>query len=400
MALPTLRGLDLRGQRVFLRADLNAPIKDGKVTDDTRLSATLPTLKLLLDGGARVVLASHLGRPKGKPEPKYSLAPVAARLSEILGAPVPLAHDCIGREVEAQVASLAPGKCLLLENLRFHAGEEKNEPTFVAALAKLADAYVNDAFGTMHRAHASTAGMVPLVHCAAAGLLVQKEIESLGRLLSGDLDRPFVTILGGAKVSDKVQVIERLLERVNALLVGGAMAYTFLKAQGVPVGKSLVEEDKLDFARGVLEHAAQKRIAIHLPSDHVAAAGIEDAASAEVVGRDGIPADKLGVDIGPATASAYAGVIAGAKSVFWNGPMGVFETAAFAKGTYAVAEAVATAKAFTVAGGGDSVAALERGGYTSRLSHVSTGGGASLEFLSGIKLPGIAALEARGEGKV
>ncbi len=398
MALPTLRGLDVRGQRVFLRADLNAPIKDGKVTDDTRLTATLPTLRWLLDGGARVVLASHLGRPKGKPEPKYSLAPVAARLSEILGTPIPLAADCIGPEVEAQVAALAPGKCLLLENLRFHAGEEKNEAGFVAALAKLADAYVNDAFGTMHRAHASTAGMVPLVKSAAAGFLVQKEIESLGRLLSGEIDRPFVTILGGAKVSDKVQVIEKLLERVNALLVGGAMAYTFLKAQGVPVGKSLVEEDKLDFARGVLDHARQKSITIHLPSDHVAAAGIEDAASAVVVARDGIPVDKLGVDIRPATAAEYARVISGAKSVFWNGPMGVFETAAFAKGTYSVAEAVATAQAFTVAGGGDSVAALERGGYTSRLSHVSTGGGASLEFLSGIKLPGIAALEARAAG--
>ncbi len=396
MALPTLRGLDLRGQRVFLRADLNAPIKDGKVTNDARLEATLPTLKLLLDGGARVVLASHLGRPKGKPEPKYSLAPVAARLSELLGTAVPLAKDCIGPEVEAAVNALAPGKCLLLENLRFHAGEEKNDPAFVAALAKLADAYVNDAFGTMHRAHASTAGMVPLVKVAAAGLLVQKEIESLGKLLGGDLERPFVTILGGAKVSDKVLVIEKLLERVDALLVGGAMAYTFLRAQGVNVGKSLVEEDKLDFARGVLEHAKQKGIAIHLPSDHVAAGSIDDAAGAAVVGGDGIPADKLGVDIGPATVAEYAKVVAGAKSVFWNGPMGVFETDAFSKGTFAVAEAVASAKAFTVAGGGDSVAALERGGYASRLSHVSTGGGASLEFLSGIKLPGIAALENRG----
>lgn len=396
MALPTLEGLDLRGQRVFLRADLNAPIKDGKVTNDARLEATLPTLKRLLDGGARVVLASHLGRPKGKPEPKYSLAPVAARLSELLGTAVPLAKDCIGPEVEAAVNALAPGKCLLLENLRFHAGEEKNDPAFVSALANLADAYVNDAFGTMHRAHASTAGMVPLVKVAAAGLLVQKEIESLGKLLGGDLDRPFVTILGGAKVSDKVQVIEKLLERVNALLVGGAMAYTFLKAQGVNVGKSLVEEDKLDFARGVLEHASQKGIAIHLPSDHVAAGAIDDAAGAVVVGRDGIPADKLGVDIGPKTVAEYAAVVAGAKSVFWNGPMGVFETDAFSKGTFAVAEAVASVKAFTVAGGGDSVAALERGGYASRLSHVSTGGGASLEFLSGIKLPGIAALESRG----
>lgn len=396
MALPTLTGLDLRGQRVFLRADLNAPIKDGKVTNDARLEATLPTLKLLLDGGARVVLASHLGRPKGKPEPKYSLAPVAARLGELLGTPVPLAKDCIGPEVEAQVNALAPGKCLLLENLRFHAGEEKNDPAFVAALAKLADAYVNDAFGTMHRAHASTAGMVPLVKVAAAGLLVQKEIESLGKLLGGDLDRPFVTILGGAKVSDKVQVIEKLLERVDALLVGGAMAYTFLRAQGVNVGKSLVEEDKLEFARGVLEHAKQKGIAIHLPSDHVAAGAIDDAAGAVVVGRDGIPADKLGVDIGPATVADYAKVVAGAKSVFWNGPMGVFETDAFSKGTFAVAEAVASVHAFTVAGGGDSVAALERGGYAARLSHVSTGGGASLEFLSGIKLPGIAALEKRG----
>ncbi|MBK7976665.1 MAG: phosphoglycerate kinase [Deltaproteobacteria bacterium] len=396
MALPTLHGLDLRGQRVFLRADLNAPIKDGKVTNDARLEATLPTLKLLLAGGARVVLASHLGRPKGKAEPKYSLAPVAARLGELLGTPVPLAKDCIGPEVEAAVNALAPGKCLLLENLRFHAGEEKNDPAFVAALAKLADAYVNDAFGTMHRAHASTAGMVPLVKVAAAGLLVQKEIESLGKLLAGDLDRPFVTILGGAKVSDKVQVIEKLLERVDALLVGGAMAYTFLEAQGVAVGKSLVEEDKLEFARGVLEHAKQKGITIHLPSDHVAASAIDDAASAVTVGRDGIPADKLGVDIGPKTVAEYAKVIAGAKSVFWNGPMGVFETDAFSKGTYAVAEAVASATAFTVAGGGDSVAALERGGYASRLSHVSTGGGASLEFLSGIKLPGIAALESRG----
>ncbi len=399
MTLPTLAGLDVRGKRVFLRADLNAPIKSGKVTDDTRLAATLPTLRRLLEGGGRVALASHLGRPKGKADPKYTLAPVAARLSELLGKPVPLAPDCVGAEVEARVAALAPGTCLLLENLRFHAGEEKNDPAFAQALAKLCDLYVNDAFGTMHRAHASTAGMVPLAGAAAAGLLVEKEIQALGKLLRGALDRPFVTILGGAKVSDKVQVIEKLLERVDALLVGGAMAYTFLRAQGVAVGKSLVEEDKLDFARGVLEHAKRAGIGIHLPSDHVAAYAIDDPSSAEIVGRADIPADKLGVDIGPATVAEFGRVIQGAKSVFWNGPMGVFETDAFAKGTFAVAEAVASAKAFTVAGGGDSVAALERGGFTSRLSHVSTGGGASLEFLSGIELPGIAALENRSGGK-
>ena len=388
----SLKGLDVGGKRVFVRADFNVPVKDGAVGDDTRIEATLPTLRWLLEHNARVVLASHLGRPKGQPKAELSLAPVAKVLSEKLGRPVTLAPDCVGEATEKLVNGLQPGQVVLLENLRFHAAEEKNDPAFSAQLARLADVYVNDAFGAAHRAHASTAGMVPLVAQRGAGLLLAREVESLSQLLEKPA-QPFVAILGGAKVSDKIGVIEHLLGTVQVFAIGGAMAYTFLRAQGKPVGRSRIEEDKIDLARETLARAEQAKVRVLLPVDHLAADKPEAGAATKIVSADAFPDDLLGVDIGPETAKRYAAEIASARTVLWNGPMGIFEIDAFSKGTMAIADALAASKAITVVGGGDSVAALARSGKTDTVTHVSTGGGASLEFLEGRELPGVKALE-------
>jgi phosphoglycerate kinase len=380
------------GQRVFVRADLNVPTKDGKVGDDTRIRATLPTLRKLVAEHARVVVASHLGRPKGKVDPEYTLAPVAQRLGELLGQPVAFAPECVGPETESAVANLAEASVLVLENLRFHAEEEANDPAFAAALAKLADVYVNDAFGTAHRAHASTVGMVRLVKQVGAGDLLRAELEHLRSVL--DAKRPFLCLLGGAKVSDKLAVLEAMVKRANVVCVGGAMAYTFLAAQGKPVGTSLVETDRIDDAKRVLAAAKAAKHKLLLPTDHVVAQKLEAGAPSRTVSE--IPAGWMGLDIGPATAQAYAAECARAKTIFWNGPMGVFEIDAFAKGTEAVARAVADSAAVSVVGGGDSLAAVNRVGVADRITHCSTGGGASLEFVEGRTLPGVAALEAAG----
>lgn len=386
--------LDLAGKRTFIRVDYNVPLdKSGdvrRITDDSRIRGSLPTVRYAIEKGARVILASHLGRPKGKVEPTMSLAPAAERLSELLQQDVTLAPDCVGTDVTQAVAALGTGEVLLLENLRFHAEEEKNDPHFVSQLASLADVYVNDAFGTAHRAHASTAGIAGVVTEKAAGFLLRDEIKHLGALLES-AERPFVAILGGAKVSDKITVIENLLPRCDAMLIGGAMAYTFLKAQGVAVGNSLVEEDKLDMAAKALADAKAKGIPILLPSDHVVAERPDAEAAAEVSGLE-IKDGWLGVDIGPESRTRYTEKIASAKTVLWNGPMGIFEIDAFAGGTLAIAEAMAANDGTTVVGGGDSVAAVGRAGVADKITHISTGGGASLEFLEGKTLPGIAAL--------
>lgn len=387
--------LDLAGKRTFIRVDYNVPLdKSGdvrRITDDSRIRGSLPTVRYALEQGARVILASHLGRPKGKVEPTMSLAPAAERLAELLGQDVRLAPDCVGTDVTQAVAALGNGEVLLLENLRFHAEEEKNDSQFVSELASLTDAYVNDAFGTAHRAHASTAGIAGVVSEKAAGFLLRDEIKHLGALLA-DTEHPFVAILGGAKVSDKITVIENLLPRCDAMLIGGAMAYTFLKAQGIAVGNSLVEEDKLDMAAKALADAKAKGIPILLPSDHVVAERPDADAAAEVSGLE-IKDGWLGVDIGPESRKRYAEQIASAKTVLWNGPMGIFEIDGFAGGTLAIADAMAANGGTTVVGGGDSVAAVGRAGVADRITHISTGGGASLEFLEGKTLPGIAALD-------
>lgn len=399
-ALKTVDQVDVRGKRVFVRVDFNVPLEPAgggrlAVADDTRIREALPTLRQVVERGGRLVVASHLGRPKGKRDPKQSLGPAVARLAELLGRPVPLLPDSVGPEVEARVGALGPGEALALENLRFHAGEEKNDPEYAAALARLADVYVNDAFGAAHRAHASTAGMVPLVPVRAAGLLMKKELDYLGRALA-EPGRPFVAILGGAKVSDKIGVLERLVPLVDALLVGGAMAYTFLKAQGVDVGRSLVEEGQLELARRLMSGAKARGVTFGLPEDHVIVERLDASSATRTTDGQAIPGGWIGVDIGPKTVGRFTREIRRAKTVVWNGPMGIFETEGFAKGTFAVARAVADAGdsgATTIVGGGDSVAAVRQAGVADRISHVSTGGGASLELLEGKRLPGVAALE-------
>jgi len=383
----SIRDLDLQGKRVFLRVDFNVPLAAGgrEITSDKRIRASIPTIQYALERGAGLVLASHLGRPGGKADPQMSLGPVANRLETLLGRPVRMAPDCVGPEVEAMKP--APGEVLLLENLRFHPGEEKNDPEFSRQLAALCDVYVNDAFGSAHRAHASTAGMIGHLPQAAAGLLMEKELEYLTRVTRNPA-RPAVAILGGAKVSDKIEVIDNLLWIIDRLLIGGAMAYSFLAARGEPAGKSLVERDKVDDARRMLAAAGDK---ILLPVDHVVAAEIRAGAAHEVVST--IPPGMMGLDIGPKTVELYSGVIARARTIIWNGPMGVFETPPFERGTVELARAVAASAATSVVGGGDSEKAIQAAGVASKISHISTGGGAALEFLAGLELPGVAALK-------
>ena len=380
--LPSVGDLELGGKRVFIRADLNVPLRAGEVADASRITASLETLEFVRARGGRVVLASHLGRPKAAPEAKYSLAPVARQMG------LDLAPDCVGAEVEARVAKLRDGEAILLENLRFHPGEEKNDPAFVAELAKLCDVYVNDAFGTAHRAHASTEGLAHVCREAAAGFLLLREIEALSRVRDQPA-HPYVCILGGAKVSDKLKVLEQLALRADAIAIGGAMAYTFLLARGEPVGRSLVEPAQVETAKRLLAGKTQ----ILLPIDHVVAAGTDDAAGAHTV--DTIPDGAMALDIGPRSRGAIERLVGGAKTVFWNGPLGLFEKPPFDAGTRAVAEMLARSSAYTVVGGGDSLAAVQAAGVGARISHLSTGGGASLEFLEGHALPGVEALRSR-----
>jgi phosphoglycerate kinase len=395
----TLRDLDIEGRRVLVRVDYNVPLDDeGQVTDDTRLVATLPTLRYLFEKGASVVLMSHLGRPKGGPDQRWSLLPVAQRLSRLLRQSVPLAPDCVGEAVEAQAHGLKAGQVVLLENLRFHPGEEANDPAFAGALARLGDLYVNDAFGTAHRAHASTVGVPERLRPAAAGFLMQKELEYLGRALV-DPARPFAAVLGGAKISTKMPVLEHLVGRCDRVLVGGAMMFTFLRAQGHGTGQSLVEDAFVPVARAFLERAKAADVDVVLPVDARWSSSLEGDQPVTVHPAPALPARGYGVDIGPETESLFLGVLADCRTVVWNGPMGIFEKAPFAHGTLAVARALAALTrerdAITVVGGGDSAAALEQTGLADRVSHVSTGGGATLEFLEGKVLPGVAALSPR-----
>ncbi|MFZ4984141.1 MAG: phosphoglycerate kinase [Blastocatellia bacterium] len=395
MAKLSIRDLDLSGKKVFIRVDFNVPIEDGRVTDDTRITSAIPTIQYAIDKGARVILASHLGRPKGQRNLKYTLRPVAEHLARLLGRPIAFAADCVGDEAARVVNSLADGDVALLENLRFYAEEEKNDPDFSARLAALCDLYVNDAFGTAHRAHASTAGLTASVPTAAAGFLMEKELRYLVETLAKP-ERPFVVILGGAKVSDKIQVIENLLKSADSILIGGAMAYTFLKARGLETGKSLVEADKTDLAASLEVAAREKKVNLLLPVDHQVAAGPDDGSNAHSVSVEATPADLMGLDIGPETSRLYAEVIGSARTIIWNGPMGMFEKPPFDLGTRAIAEAVAAASeqnhATSIIGGGDSVAAIHESGLADKITHISTGGGATLELLAGDLLPGVAAL--------
>jgi phosphoglycerate kinase len=391
MSKKTLRDVDVSGRRVLVRVDFNVPLENGAVADDTRIRAALPTIQHLIEHGAKTILCSHLGRPQGKPDPRYSLRPVAERLSQLLQRPVQMAPDCVGPQVEALVAALRPGAVLLLENLRFHAEEEANEELFAHALASLGEVYVNDAFGAAHRAHASTVGVAACLP-AVAGFLMEKELTFLGQALMAPA-RPFVAILGGAKVSDKIALIDNLLDKVDTLLIGGGMANTFLKAQGKEVGDSLVEDDKLEVARELLHKGGAK---LALPVDVVIADRFDADAQRRVVTVEAVPAGWRILDIGPQTVGHFTGCLRGARTVVWNGPMGVFELAPFAEGTFAVARALADlAGATTIIGGGDSAAAVEQAGVAGQMMHISTGGGASLEFLEGKELPGVAVLQER-----
>jgi phosphoglycerate kinase len=395
----SIRDVDLSGRRVFIRVDFNVPLENGRVADDTRIRASLPTIQYASDKSATVILASHLGRPKGQASPKYSLRPVSATLAELLGKPVTFSTDCVGDSVKSAVEQIhtSGGGVILLENLRFHPEEEKNDPTFARQLASFAELYVNDAFGAAHRAHASVEAITHYLPKAAAGLLMEKELEYLGRVLKSP-ERPLVAILGGAKVSDKLDVIHNFLNRVDRLIIGGAMAYTFLKARSIPVGRSLVEDDKIEAAREIETTVRERSLKLNLPIDHVVAERLE-ASSPHQVLDIGDPAigDRLGVDIGPKTVQAYVRMIDDARTVVWNGPMGVFEIPEFATGTNSIARAVADVQGTTIVGGGDSIAAINQAGIADKITHISTGGGASLEFLGGRKLPGVEALTDKQE---
>ena len=395
MSKLSIRDLQLDGQRVFMRVDFNVPLEGGRVSDDTRIRETLPTLQLAIGRGAKLILASHLGRPKGKSDPKYTLQPVATRLQELLGRPVVFAPDCVGADSEARSKALARGGVLLLENVRFHAEEEANDGNFARQLAALCDGlFVCDAFGSAHRAHASVVGITRFVRQSAAGLLMEKELSYLGKALANP-ERPFLAVLGGAKVSDKIEVIQNLMKIADAMLIGGAMAYTFFKAQGLPTGKSLVEADKIDLARQLLEDARARGFRLLLPSDQVLGKGVKPDTETKVADIRDTHDDWMGLDIGPKTTAQYRAEINRAKTIVWNGPMGVFELKPFAEGTMAVARAVADATAAgatSIVGGGDSVSAVHEAGVAEKISHISTGGGASLEFLAGRKLPGVEAL--------
>jgi phosphoglycerate kinase len=398
MSKLSIRDLELSGKRVFIRVDFNVPLDDGKVGDDTRVRETLPTLQLAMSKGARVVLASHLGRPKGKPDPKYSLKPVAAHLAGLLGKPVAFAEDCVGAAAEEKSRALGDGDVLLLENVRYHKEEEANDEAFSRQLAALCDGiFILDAFGSSHRAHASVVGITKFVQKSAAGLLMERELTYLGKAISNP-ERPFVAVLGGAKVSDKIEVVENLMRIADAMLIGGGMAYTFLKAQGLPVGNSLVEADKIDLAKRLISDAAKSKFRLVLPVDHVLGAEFKAGTQTKTVAIAQTPDGWMGLDIGPATVARFKDELLSAKTIVWNGPMGVFEFPAFANGTVEVARAVAqatSAGATSIIGGGDSVAAVHQAGVADKISHISTGGGASLEFLSGRKLPGVEALTDR-----